>query len=175
MAGKGGKRNDGPKDNSALDTDGIFVYYDRDGDGRLTKDEFLRALRGSGACPSPAAFEEVCKSFGTTPDATAFKAALEEMFSMRPTQDHFVETCRALSQGGNVDAEVLKYVVTHYGEVLNETEVDELLLALGPRREALPEAASAAPEWAPGGGKASGRGGGSQASSSKSREGGSLV
>lgn len=110
-----------------MDAASVFVYYDRDGDGRLTQREFLGALRAMGACPSTSDFEDVCKHLGSTPDIRAFREALREVLKKRPTSDHLVAQFRSLAQGGLVDGEVLRYTATHYGECLDEAEAEELM------------------------------------------------
>jgi len=105
----------------------VFVYYDRDGDGRLSKAEFLGALRALGACPSTADFEDICQKSGSTPDIKAFREAWEKLFRQRPTSDKLISQFRGLSQEGMIDKDVLRFIATNYGERLNEDEVDELL------------------------------------------------
>eukprot|EP00927_Polykrikos_kofoidii_P066977 TRINITY_DN62527_c0_g1_i1.p1 TRINITY_DN62527_c0_g1~~TRINITY_DN62527_c0_g1_i1.p1 ORF type:complete len:237 (+),score=50.18 TRINITY_DN62527_c0_g1_i1:56-712(+) len=111
-----------------LDIDGLFVYYDKDGDGRLTRDEFLNALRGAGGVPTPPLFEQICEKVGVMPDVAGFKWAVDHLVSQRPSTDDFVDRFRSLSQAGRIDAATLKYIVAHYGDPLSEAEVQELLL-----------------------------------------------
>eukprot|EP00928_Gymnodinium_smaydae_P021841 TRINITY_DN18549_c0_g1_i2.p1 TRINITY_DN18549_c0_g1~~TRINITY_DN18549_c0_g1_i2.p1 ORF type:complete len:162 (-),score=37.35 TRINITY_DN18549_c0_g1_i2:81-566(-) len=138
-----------------LTLEGIFVYYDRDGDGRLTQDEFLQALRGAGVCPTAQAFEKVCSRSGATPDVAAFKAAVQELLPARPTVEAFLENFRCLSQSGRMDVEMMKHVVTSYGDGLTEAEVEELVTIAQPDKDSLVDmrrlgrALLAPPPWLP--------------------------
>lgn len=117
------------------DAEGIFVYYDRDGDGYLTKDEFRKALHGSGASPSAEAFERIWSSHKAEPNFEGFEKALRQLLTQRPDVLEFMQKVEAMTLNGKVDSDVMKYVVTHYGEPLDETEVDELLLAALPDKD----------------------------------------
>eukprot|EP00419_Tripos_fusus_P044207 CAMPEP_0172834834 /NCGR_PEP_ID=MMETSP1075-20121228/25322_1 /TAXON_ID=2916 /ORGANISM="Ceratium fusus, Strain PA161109" /LENGTH=191 /DNA_ID=CAMNT_0013677779 /DNA_START=52 /DNA_END=627 /DNA_ORIENTATION=- len=110
-----------------IDPDCVFVYYDRDGDGRLSKDEFLSALRALGACPNTADFEDVCQKLGSNLDHKALHEAWKKLFRQRPTSDKLIAQFRGLSQEGMIDKNVLRFLATNYGERLNEDEVNELL------------------------------------------------
>jgi len=110
------------------DAEGIFVYYDRDGDGYLTKDEFRKALHGSGASPSAEAFEKIWSRHKAEPNFEGFEKALRQLLTQRPDVLEFLQKVETMTLNGKVESDVLKYVVTHYGEPLDETEVDELLL-----------------------------------------------
>ncbi|CAE8646712.1 unnamed protein product, partial [Polarella glacialis] len=106
----------------AISPDSVFVYCDRDGDGRLTKEEFLRALRTAGAVPTNEDLEEVCRSFSSTPDLASFRAALEELRPRRPTPKVLAERLGGLAQDGLVDADALCFITTNFGEILKEDE-----------------------------------------------------
>eukprot|EP00929_Paragymnodinium_shiwhaense_P119051 TRINITY_DN90941_c0_g1_i1.p1 TRINITY_DN90941_c0_g1~~TRINITY_DN90941_c0_g1_i1.p1 ORF type:complete len:154 (-),score=43.52 TRINITY_DN90941_c0_g1_i1:149-610(-) len=115
----------------------VFDFYDDDGDGYLSKDEFLKALRGGGACPTAAAFDDICLRFSERPDVRDFEAALKELLDSRPTVKRFTDGFRGLSQAGRVDADIIRYLATHYSEALSEEEVEELLLAAAPDSDGL--------------------------------------
>uniref|UniRef100_A0A7S4Q0P6 Calmodulin n=1 Tax=Alexandrium monilatum TaxID=311494 RepID=A0A7S4Q0P6_9DINO len=118
-----------------IDAENVFVYYDRDGDGRLSQDEFLAALRAMGACPSTADMEEARKTWGSTPNAKAFKEAAAVLRSKRPQPEDLAAQFRGLAQGGLVDADVLKYTATRYGDCLSPEEADELMRLADPDEE----------------------------------------
>jgi len=136
------KGDDSDDDEVALvppSAEGVFVYYDRDGDGYLTKEEFRKALQGAGASPSAEAFEKIWqeKSVKKKPNYEAFEKALKKLLKLRPKLDDFVTTFERISKNHKLDADLLKYIVTHYGEPLDETEAEELVLAAAPDKDGL--------------------------------------
>eukprot|EP00933_Yihiella_yeosuensis_P065563 TRINITY_DN69450_c0_g1_i1.p1 TRINITY_DN69450_c0_g1~~TRINITY_DN69450_c0_g1_i1.p1 ORF type:complete len:149 (-),score=19.31 TRINITY_DN69450_c0_g1_i1:32-439(-) len=110
-----------------MDPTGVFVFCDKDGDGRLTKEEFLRALRSAGACPTASDMEEVCKTYSSTPDLRGFTSALELLLERRPTPALLQERLGGLAQDGIVDVDALRFIATNFGDRLNAEEVAELL------------------------------------------------
>eukprot|EP00747_Dinoflagellata_sp_TGD_P164806 gnl/TRDRNA2_/TRDRNA2_185260_c0_seq1.p1 gnl/TRDRNA2_/TRDRNA2_185260_c0~~gnl/TRDRNA2_/TRDRNA2_185260_c0_seq1.p1 ORF type:complete len:155 (-),score=48.12 gnl/TRDRNA2_/TRDRNA2_185260_c0_seq1:120-584(-) len=110
----------------------IFSYYDTDGDGKLMLDEFKVALQAAGACPSDKEFDEVCKSTGGAPDLAAFVQVLEVQLEKRPTSEQLMDQFRGVTQEGKIDAEILKYIATQYGEKLSQSEVKELMHVAAP-------------------------------------------
>mmetsp|Transcript_81856 Transcript_81856/g.128922 ORF Transcript_81856/g.128922 Transcript_81856/m.128922 type:complete len:179 (-) Transcript_81856:53-589(-) len=122
---------------AGMDARSVFHYYDTDADGRLTQDEFVRALQAAGAAPSAADFEEACRATSRTPNLNEFLDALKSLRRKRPTSDTFCEKFRVsgLSQDGTIDADVLRHIVTQYGEKLSEVEVDELMRIAVPNKD----------------------------------------
>lgn len=108
----------------------VFFYYDVDGDGKLTREQFLKALQSAGAAPSKPDFEEVVRNYGSTPDQATFERALFSQLEKCPTLDSLGEQFGALSPDGRMDQEVLKYIVTNFGDRLDEKEVEELIKLL---------------------------------------------
>lgn len=109
------------------DTEGIFAYYDTDGDGRLTEEQFLGALQAGGACTGLVEFDEVCKGYGRTPDLVTYQDALKAELDRRPPVDQLFRNFPALDQDGRVHPDVLKYVVTTFGMRMDLGQVDELI------------------------------------------------
>merc|ERR1719159_1301701 len=87
----------------------------------------FKALQSAGACPSKPDFEEVVRNYGSTPDKATFERALASQLEKCPSYDMFSEQFRALSPDGKMDKEVLKYIVTNFGDRLEEQEVEDLL------------------------------------------------
>ncbi|CAK9068478.1 unnamed protein product [Durusdinium trenchii] len=112
---------------SKLDPDTVFAYCDKNGDGKLTRKEFLQALRCGGACPTSMDFEEICREHGSTPEYPAYRAALEAALKQRPSAQMLSEKLGGLAQDGLVDGEALRFIVTHFGEKLSDEELRELM------------------------------------------------
>eukprot|EP00913_Durusdinium_trenchii_P013139 g12334.t1 len=94
---------------------------------RLTRKEFLQALRCGGACPTSMDFEEICREHGSTPEYPAYRAALEAALKQRPSAQMLSEKLGGLAQDGLVDGEALRFIVTHFGEKLSDEELRELM------------------------------------------------
>mmetsp|Transcript_40503 Transcript_40503/g.128673 ORF Transcript_40503/g.128673 Transcript_40503/m.128673 type:complete len:167 (-) Transcript_40503:55-555(-) len=113
----------------------VFAYYDSDSDGRLSTEEFLGALRATGACPSPGDLQEACRASGGTLDLRAFQAASRELLRRRPTAKDIVDQFRGVAEGGLLDAEVLRYAVTRYGDALTPEELEQLMTLACPDKD----------------------------------------
>ncbi|CAJ1395316.1 unnamed protein product [Effrenium voratum] len=131
---------------SKLDPDTIFAYCDKNGDGKLSRKEFLQALRCGGACPTALDFEEICREHGQCPEYPAFREALQVLLQRRPTQEVLADKLGGLAQDGlglwflpnlrqEVDADSLRFIVTNFGEKLSEEELAELLKLAEPDAE----------------------------------------
>ncbi|CAJ1413900.1 unnamed protein product [Effrenium voratum] len=120
---------------SKLDPDTIFAYCDKNGDGKLSRKEFLQALRCGGACPTALDFEEICREHGQCPEYPAFREALQVLLQRRPTQEVLADKLGGLAQDGLVDADSLRFIVTNFGEKLSEEELAELLKLAEPDAE----------------------------------------
>jgi len=119
-------------DASEADVETAFVYYDRDFDGRLTKQEFRKLLWVTGAMPSNSVFEEACETYGSTPDLASASAAVGHLRKKTLTSGGFADLFSGVAQQGHVDAETLHYIVTHYADRLSEAEADELITLAAP-------------------------------------------
>lgn len=97
-----------------------FYYYDRDGDGRLTHDEFKLALQAAGLNPSQKDFEGCLKLTGLQVSYITFKQIVEKLQKEVLSPEQFLGNFDALydrTEGGDkkqtIPLDLLEYMCNH--------------------------------------------------------------
>jgi Ca2+-binding EF-hand superfamily protein len=105
----------------------IFFLYDREATGKLTVDNFYKALLAGGAKVSETEFKSMLTEFGNAPTLVVFKQALQKAKSREETFESL--KAKFAPFGDSLTIEALKYFVTFS---TTDEETDEFLKLVDP-------------------------------------------
>ena len=113
----------------------IFHFYDRDGDGKLTDDEFLAGLLAGGVQLTKTDFyRRILGEFGSNPGFVTFKNTLAKLRTQDETTESLLEKLSPFAgSDGRINTETLRFIMTVNPEDrLSEEETNELVNLVDP-------------------------------------------
>ncbi|KAL4237852.1 hypothetical protein ACF0H5_002564 [Mactra antiquata] len=110
-----------------------FSLFDRDGDGKVSKDELRTAMRSLGQNPTEDELNEIMNEVDKDGNGTIDYDEFVNLMSKRSLEvneeDELRKSFKVFDKNGDglISFEELKYVMTHMGERLSDTEVTNML------------------------------------------------
>mmetsp|Transcript_10369 Transcript_10369/g.18921 ORF Transcript_10369/g.18921 Transcript_10369/m.18921 type:complete len:138 (-) Transcript_10369:247-660(-) len=112
------------------DTKEVFELLDADGDGRMNVEEFGRAIRAVGHAPTEKEVREMyaCPDGMTFADFKAVVSGYKGSNSRSKTEE-LRESLQVFDQdnSGSIAEPELRFLLSNMGEILTDTEVDQIL------------------------------------------------
>eukprot|EP00467_Chlorarachnion_reptans_P025181 CAMPEP_0114522810 /NCGR_PEP_ID=MMETSP0109-20121206/20945_1 /TAXON_ID=29199 /ORGANISM="Chlorarachnion reptans, Strain CCCM449" /LENGTH=136 /DNA_ID=CAMNT_0001704061 /DNA_START=71 /DNA_END=481 /DNA_ORIENTATION=- len=108
----------------------VFELFDADADDKLSIEEFGRALRALGNAPTEKEVEELAAGRETI-SYNEFKSVLSSYTSPKDSsiKQELRESLSVFDRenSGNVPEAELRFVLSNMGEILSDTEVDQII------------------------------------------------
>eukprot|EP01124_Arcella_intermedia_P016255 TRINITY_DN2284_c0_g1_i1.p2 TRINITY_DN2284_c0_g1~~TRINITY_DN2284_c0_g1_i1.p2 ORF type:complete len:142 (-),score=32.13 TRINITY_DN2284_c0_g1_i1:65-490(-) len=108
-----------------------FQLFDRDNDGKISKEEVGTVMRALGQCPTEAEVKEIIKELPGSVDFEKFKVVMQKNKKEVDAEKELTEAFKVFDKDGKgtVQTKELRAVLTSMGEKLTEDEVDGIIKA----------------------------------------------
>lgn len=114
-----------------VSTSEAFALFDKNGDGKIEKDQIGDLLRVCGKNPSMAEVAEITDKMSGPVDLETFKSILNrpQGFAPMPSLSEFIKGFQVFDKEntGKIGFGELKYLLTDLGEPLSEAELKDVL------------------------------------------------
>jgi len=108
-----------------------FGLFDRDNDGKISKDEVGTVMRALGQSPTEAEVKDIIKDLPNLVDFEKFKVVMQKNKKDIDAEKEMTEAFKVFDKDGKgvVQTKELRAVLTSMGEKLTDEEVDGIIKA----------------------------------------------